>query len=90
MAAEPAPTPTFSAASPSPAKSKMGERFKIVFVGNQGVGKTSIINRYLKDSFDDAYNVRFSLRFSKMGGGRKNKSNIGNDRNRCIDKNNKN
>jgi GTPase SAR1 family protein len=27
--------------------------FKIVLIGSSGVGKTSIINRYLKESFED-------------------------------------
>lgn len=30
-------------------------KFKIVFLGNQSVGKTSIIHRFIYDSFDDNY-----------------------------------
>jgi Ras-related protein Rab-6A len=28
-------------------------KHKLVFLGDQGVGKTSIINRFIFDSFDD-------------------------------------
>ena len=30
-------------------------KYKIVFLGNQSVGKTSIIHRFIYDSFDEAY-----------------------------------
>jgi Ras-related protein Rab-6A len=30
-------------------------KFKIVFLGNQSVGKTSMIHRFIYDSFDDNY-----------------------------------
>ena len=32
-------------------------KFKIVFVGDQAVGKTSLINRYAYDSFEATYQV---------------------------------
>jgi len=32
-------------------------KFKIVFIGDQSVGKSSIINRYIKNEFDPANNV---------------------------------
>ena len=31
------------------------QKFKIVFLGDQGVGKTSIINRFLNNNFDNTY-----------------------------------
>lgn len=34
---------------------------KIVFVGDQYVGKTSIITRFIKDTFDSDRNVHLSL-----------------------------
>ena len=34
---------------------------KIVFLGDQGVGKTSIINRFLYQKFDNAEKVTFFL-----------------------------
>ena len=36
-------------------------KYKIVFLGDQGVGKTSIITRFMYDSFDKLYQV--SLRY---------------------------
>jgi GTPase SAR1 family protein len=32
-------------------------KFKIVFIGDQAVGKSSIINRFIKDEFDSTHNV---------------------------------
>ena len=29
------------------------QKYKIVFLGDQGAGKTSIINRFVKDNFDE-------------------------------------
>ena len=34
-------------------------KFKVVFVGDQAVGKSSIINRFIKDEFDSTHNVNF-------------------------------
>ena len=34
------------------------QKTKIVFIGDQYVGKTSIINRFIKDTFDNSHNVR--------------------------------
>lgn len=32
-------------------------KFKIVFIGDQSVGKSSIINRFIKNEFDTTHNV---------------------------------
>ena len=32
-------------------------RFKLVFLGDQSVGKTSIITRFIYDTFDSNYSV---------------------------------
>jgi GTPase SAR1 family protein len=32
-------------------------KFKLVFLGDMGVGKTSIIDRFIRDEFDSANNV---------------------------------
>ncbi len=49
-------TPSGAVFSPSN-KPKNSERFKIVLLGDQGVGKTSVIIRYLNDSFSESYTV---------------------------------
>lgn len=36
---------------------------KLVFVGDQGVGKSSIINRLIKDSFDPTHNPTVGIDF---------------------------
>lgn len=33
-------------------------KYKLVLLGNQHVGKSSIIDRFINDRFDDSYNVR--------------------------------
>lgn len=33
-------------------------KYKLVFLGEQSVGKTSLITRFMYDSFDTAYQVR--------------------------------
>ena len=35
----------------------MTVRYKLVFVGDVGVGKTSIMNRFITDQFTDDYDV---------------------------------
>lgn len=34
------------------------KKFKLVFLGEQSVGKTSLITRFMYDSFDTTYQVR--------------------------------
>lgn len=33
-------------------------KYKLVFLGDQSVGKTSIITRFMYDKFDNTYQVR--------------------------------
>jgi GTPase SAR1 family protein len=35
----------------------MSVRYKLVFVGDVGVGKTSIMNRFITDQFSEEYDV---------------------------------
>ena len=41
-------------------------KIKIVFLGNQNVGKSSIIEKYVKDVFDETANVSSSLICSQL------------------------
>jgi GTPase SAR1 family protein len=36
-------------------------KYKLVFLGDQSVGKTSIITRFMYDKFDNTYQVNFFL-----------------------------
>jgi len=38
-------------------------KYKLVFLGDQGVGKTSIITRFMYDSFDTAYQATIGIDF---------------------------
>ena len=38
-------------------------KFKVVFLGESSVGKTSLINRFLHDSFDSVYRATIGLDF---------------------------
>jgi GTPase SAR1 family protein len=53
MAANNTLAPTLSSASVTPLA-----KYKLVFLGDQAVGKTSIITRFMYDTFDSSYQVR--------------------------------
>lgn len=36
----------------------MTVRYKLVFVGDVGVGKTSVMNRFITDQFSEEYDVK--------------------------------
>ena len=38
-------------------------KYKIVFLGNQSVGKTAIIHRFIYDAFEDAYMATIGIDF---------------------------
>lgn len=42
-------------------------KYKLVFLGDQSVGKTSIITRFMYDKFDTTYQVRPPIRWSLCG-----------------------
>ena len=48
---------TSNAASASAPNISPLAKYKIVFLGDQGVGKTSIITRFMYDNFDKNYQV---------------------------------
>ena len=39
----------------------MTVRYKLVFVGDVGVGKTSVMNRFITDQFSEEYDVILNL-----------------------------
>ena len=39
------------------------EKYKLVFLGDQNVGKTSIITRFMYDSFDTSYQATIGIDF---------------------------
>jgi GTPase SAR1 family protein len=51
---------TEAIASEAASNPAMQMKYKIVFLGDQSVGKTSIILRFTSDSFDVKYQVRTS------------------------------
>lgn len=51
-------------------------KFKVTFVGDQNVGKTSIISRFIQDTFEPTSNVYFYLNIKANSGYRfRNKDN---------------
>uniref|UniRef100_A0A8C6EP14 Rab6 n=1 Tax=Marmota marmota marmota TaxID=9994 RepID=A0A8C6EP14_MARMA len=38
-------------------------KFKLVFLGEQSVGKTSLITRFMNDSFDNTYQATIGIDF---------------------------
>ena len=38
-------------------------KYKLVFWGDQSVGKTNIITRFMYDKFDNTYQVHFAKKF---------------------------
>lgn len=48
-------------------QTRNAKKYRIVFLGDQGVGKTSIIERYTTDRFDEGYNVHMPLTQSTVG-----------------------
>lgn len=43
--------------SPGQAKTKKTDKYKIVLLGDQSVGKSCIIIRYMNDTFNEDYTV---------------------------------
>ena len=43
-------------------------KYKLVFLGDQSVGKTSIITRFMYDKFDSTYQVRTWAGYACAGG----------------------
>ncbi|CDZ97088.1 gtp binding protein [Phaffia rhodozyma] len=65
-AAPPAQTPIatdFSSAAGSSASSNPLKKFKLVFLGEQSVGKTSLITRFMYDTFDNTYQATIGIDF---------------------------
>lgn len=48
-----------------PAKGKLRRTHKIILLGDSGVGKTSLVEKYVHGSFLEEFNVRV-LRFSLL------------------------
>ena len=54
-----------SARTPSASVPSLGtlEKYKLVFLGDQNVGKTSVITRFMYDSFDTSYQATIGIDF---------------------------
>ncbi|GAA6004982.1 Rab6 family protein [Rhodotorula paludigena] len=59
--------PATTAAAPAPAASEFAhaalKKFKLVFLGEQSVGKTSLITRFMYDTFDNTYQATIGIDF---------------------------
>lgn len=53
-----------SASSAAPAAFDQRDKFKLVVVGDESVGKTSVITRFMYDSFESTYNVTIGIDFA--------------------------
>eukprot|EP01035_Chromulina_nebulosa_P027504 gene27504-36187_t len=56
------PAPSGSSSTGGPNISPLA-KYKLVFLGDQGVGKTSIITRFMYDSFDKNYQATIGIDF---------------------------
>ncbi|GAA5874223.1 hypothetical protein JCM8547_007796 [Rhodosporidiobolus lusitaniae] len=65
--AQAAATPAPAAAAAAPAQSEFAhaalKKFKLVFLGEQSVGKTSLITRFMYDTFDNTYQATIGIDF---------------------------
>lgn len=43
-------------------------KYKIVLLGDQHVGKTAIINRFINNTYDQTYNVLILIKFRQLLG----------------------
>ncbi|PWN48378.1 secretion related GTPase C [Violaceomyces palustris] len=53
-------------AAPTPTSAEFGQplrKFKLVFLGEQSVGKTSLITRFMYDTFDNTYQATIGIDF---------------------------
>mmetsp|Transcript_7523 Transcript_7523/g.31134 ORF Transcript_7523/g.31134 Transcript_7523/m.31134 type:complete len:250 (-) Transcript_7523:416-1165(-) len=57
------PAPSTLARAPSSGGPAPLAKYKLVFLGDQGVGKTCIINRFVYDSFDKSYQATIGIDF---------------------------
>lgn len=58
-----APQGTSTSSSSALGREKKVRSQKVIFLGNQGVGKTSIIRRFLHDTFEDTYKATVGIDF---------------------------
>jgi len=67
MASSSSTTPSSAAALPTAPASKPPivprSKYKLVFLGDEAVGKTSIITRFMYDTFDNTYKVTIGIDF---------------------------